>query len=121
MKKIFVLFFVFVSLSAFATTWYVSEGGSDTDEGRSEATAFLTIQKAVDVAVKGDEILVAKGTYSYITVDATKEPLWIRATGSVSECIIEGANKNRCVTIGMGETTNVFVTGFTLTGGYLTG
>ena len=118
MDKILVLFFAAsVSTSVFATTWYVAKGGKDTNTGKSEGAAFLTIQKAIDSAKKGDEIRVSKGTYGYVTVDAAKEPLWIRATGSNSECIIKGESGHRCVTVGTGTTTNVFVTGFTLTGG----
>ena len=121
MNKILVLFFALVFSSAFATTWYVAKNGKDTNTGKSEGMAFLTIQKAIDSAKKGDEILVSKGTYDYVTIDAAKEPLWIRATGNNSECIIKGQSGHRCVTVGTGTTTNVFVIGFTLTGGNLSG
>lgn len=121
-KSIATLTFAFAALNCMAAmTWHVTKSGSDSNSGKSEAAAFLTIQKAIDSAAKGDEILVETGTYDYITVDADKEPLWIRATGNNSECIIKGAYSHRCVTVGTGTTTNVFVTGFTLTGGYLSG
>ncbi len=48
----------------FATpAWYVSEKGSDQNDGRTETTAFATPQKAVDSAGPGDIIDVMNGTY----------------------------------------------------------
>jgi hypothetical protein len=48
-----------------ATRWYVNaNGGSDSNAGTSWATAFATLSKAQSVSAKGDEIWVAKGTYS---------------------------------------------------------
>ncbi|BCM88325.1 hypothetical protein IAD21_00156 [Abditibacteriota bacterium] len=43
--------------------WYVSPAGSDTNDGRSEKTAFATPQKAVSLAGPGDIIVVMDGTY----------------------------------------------------------
>ena len=43
--------------------YYVSPQGSDAGDGRTEATAFATPQKAVDAAQPGDIILVMDGTY----------------------------------------------------------
>ena len=44
--------------------YYVSEKGSDTNDGRTEATAFANPQKAVDAAQPGDIIAVMNGTYA---------------------------------------------------------
>lgn len=43
--------------------FYVSAGGSNSNDGRSEQTAFATPQKAVDAAGPGDIIAVMNGTY----------------------------------------------------------
>jgi hypothetical protein len=43
--------------------YYVSPNGSDANDGRSEATAFATPQKALNVANSGDIILLMEGTY----------------------------------------------------------
>ena len=43
--------------------YYVSPGGSDSHDGRTEETAFATPQKALDVAGPGDIVLLREGTY----------------------------------------------------------
>lgn len=47
-----------------AATYYVSNAGNNANTGLSLAQAFLTIQKGADVAVAGDSVLVADGTYA---------------------------------------------------------
>lgn len=61
---------VFSSLAS-AKTYYVapeSTGGSDANDGSSEAMAFKTIQAAIDAASDGDEVCVLPGTYTYSDV-----------------------------------------------------
>ncbi|MBC7807286.1 MAG: right-handed parallel beta-helix repeat-containing protein [Akkermansiaceae bacterium] len=43
--------------------YYVSPKGKDTNDGRTEKTAFATPQKAIDAAQPGDIVLVMDGTY----------------------------------------------------------
>lgn len=43
--------------------YYVSPKGSDTNNGRTEQTAFATPQKALNVAQPGDIVLLMNGTY----------------------------------------------------------
>lgn len=52
------------NLNFSAPAYYVAVAGSDASDGRTEKTAFATIQKAVDSAVAGDTILVMEGTYT---------------------------------------------------------
>jgi hypothetical protein len=44
-------------------SYYVRPGGSDAGDGRTEATAFATPQKAIDAAKPGDIVLLMDGTY----------------------------------------------------------
>ncbi len=47
-----------------AATYYVSNAGNNSNSGLSLPQAFLTLQKGADVAVAGDTVLVADGTYA---------------------------------------------------------
>lgn len=47
-----------------ATNYYVSNSGNNSNDGLSAATPFLTIQRAADIAVAGDTVLVQDGTYA---------------------------------------------------------
>lgn len=47
-----------------ATTYYVSTTGSNSNDGLTEGTPFLTIQNAANLAVPGDTILIRGGTYT---------------------------------------------------------
>ena len=61
MMKIFVTILLFISVTANATTFYVSAAGNNNNNGTSTGTPFLTITKAISVAVAGDNILLNKG------------------------------------------------------------
>jgi hypothetical protein len=44
--------------------WYVSsKQGSDSSDGKSAATAFASLSRAVDAASAGDTILIVPGAY----------------------------------------------------------
>jgi hypothetical protein len=47
-----------------AVTWYVSGTGSDSSDGLSTATAFLTLQHAANQTHPGDTVYVMNGTYT---------------------------------------------------------
>jgi parallel beta-helix repeat protein len=55
---------LFCGLQTFSTTYFVSNSGNNANTGLSLAQAFLTLQKGADVAVAGDSVLVADGTYA---------------------------------------------------------
>ncbi|MBQ3315416.1 MAG: SUMF1/EgtB/PvdO family nonheme iron enzyme [Kiritimatiellae bacterium] len=119
-----ILFFAVLSLllmqSSFAATWYVDvANGSDENVGTSWETALASIQKGIDSAVAHDTILVSRGIYSYIDIPTSKIGLTVLAMSGPTDTIIKGATKRRCVTIGDGSVTNIYVEGFTLTAGHL--
>lgn len=47
-----------------AKTYHVAEGGDDSRDGQSEATAFTTISHPADLTRPGDTVLVGSGTYA---------------------------------------------------------
>src|SRR5579862_4250554 len=54
-----------LAICANAATWYVDPGGNDTTgDGMSLASAFATIQHAIDVSSNGDTVLV---TATYVS------------------------------------------------------
>jgi parallel beta-helix repeat protein len=64
-KQIALLIFGLIfSSTGFATTYYVSNSGNDSNSGLSWPEAFLTIQAAADMVVAGDLVLVEDGTYA---------------------------------------------------------
>jgi Secretion system C-terminal sorting domain len=67
MKKIITLILLFVVGNSFATTYYVATTGSDANNGTSNASAFLTIPKAISKVVAGDIIYLRGGTYNITT------------------------------------------------------
>lgn len=64
--KFFYLFFLFAVLSVqplLAQTYHVNAANANPGDGTTWASAFTTLQAALDVATSGNEIRVAKGTY----------------------------------------------------------
>ncbi|AXE21978.1 hypothetical protein DR864_29375 (plasmid) [Runella rosea] len=56
--------FLLTTFSCFAEIYYVKTTGNDTsNDGRSWAAAFSTLQKSLEVCQYGDQIWVAEGTY----------------------------------------------------------
>ena len=53
-----------MSTSIFASTYYVSPIGNDTNSGASEVVPFKTVQFAIDQMVSGDVLMVMDGFYS---------------------------------------------------------
>ncbi|MGL4177273.1 MAG: right-handed parallel beta-helix repeat-containing protein [Dermatophilaceae bacterium] len=46
------------------TSYYVSGSGDDAADGRSEGSAFRTLQRAADLTLPGDTVWVMNGTYT---------------------------------------------------------
>ncbi|WP_020601686.1 right-handed parallel beta-helix repeat-containing protein [Spirosoma spitsbergense] len=61
----FVVFLLlFVNLAAHDQTWYVSGTGNDTNDGKTEKTAFRNLQKAADLVQPGEVVLIGNGIYT---------------------------------------------------------
>ncbi len=73
MKKLFGLSILFFCLPGiYATEYFVSLDGSDANNGLTLSEAFRTIQKAQDMSLPGDVILVADGNYTDTNVLITR-------------------------------------------------
>lgn len=79
---------VLVFVEAWATDYYVSTEGSDSNYGTSTGSAFATVTKAISKAVAGDVIYMLEGTYSYTSKislsrsGTAAKPITLQAYGS---------------------------------------
>ncbi len=89
-------------------TWWVSPTGSDSNFG-TEASPFLTIQKAIDASTNGDAINVAAGTYDSFSI-VGKTGLTISGAGDASTFI----EPTSLITTGVGHkyTANILASVF---------
>ncbi len=55
---------VYVAAGTYAANLYVSGTGSDTNNGKTAASAFRTLKKAAAMVEPGDTVLIGDGTYS---------------------------------------------------------
>ena len=91
-----------VSISASATTYYVSTSGSNSNNGLSTGTAWRNIQYAANHVVAGDSVEVLGGTYN--------ETVNIPASGSATAGYITFQNYS-------GQTPVIDGTGLSIPGG----
>ncbi len=115
--KIFVLvlltfsIFHFTSSIAFGTVRYVSKTGSSTPPYTSWQTAADSIQKAINICVTGDTVIVANGIYvEQITVNTSISLIGI----SMDSTIIDGMNAMPLAVISF--TVNGTIENFTVIG-----
>ena len=97
------------------------KNGNDENDGFSWATAKRTLQSAIDSAVGGEKIMVAKGMYEPIlTAD---KAVVIESVSGASLTFINGGGTNRCANLLNGNVgnysvrTNTVIVGFTLMNG----
>ncbi len=69
-----------VAMSAAANTWYVAESGEDTASGAKDAP-FASIEKALEFAASGDEIIVCEGEYTLASTNGVFIPSDVTVTG----------------------------------------
>jgi len=78
------------------TTYFLSESGSDANDGKSRETAWRTLQRAADQIRPGDTVVLAGGTYSggvYFRATGTKDkPITIKSNAG-ERVIIDGESK----------------------------
>ncbi len=80
------------------SSWYVATTGSDETGAGSENAPFATIQKAVDMSVDGDSVIVLSGTFTgegnhNITTDG--KDIVITGSGAESTILDCGAKENQ--------------------------
>ena len=75
--------------SALAGDYYVSNAGSDANDGTSRETAFATIAHAVDAAADGDTVRVLAGTYEVSAAISVTEAITIVGdTGDPADVVV---------------------------------
>jgi parallel beta-helix repeat protein/predicted outer membrane repeat protein len=84
---------------------------------------YINIQDAIDDANDGNTITVTEGTY-YESIDFGGKAITVRSTNPddddvVASTIIDANGAGRVVTFNDGEDVNSVLTGFTITGGYV--
>jgi hypothetical protein len=91
---IFLMIALFVSHlcsePSYGATYYVSLGGSDSNQG-TESQPWLTIQKAADTLVAGDTVYIKAGTYN--------EAVFTQNSGNAGNYITYAANPGDTVII----------------------
>lgn len=115
--RVLTLMLFFYAEAAVAADFYVdSQSGSDANNGGTAATAFRTIQYAVDTAMPGDTINLLPGIYrqDLVSVRDGSKDLPIKITGPKS-AVVKGAGNGRIVQIRHDYLT---LDGFTIDGMY---
>jgi len=97
-----------------ASTQYVATNGDDANDGKSWATAKLTIQAAINATTHGDRILVGAGTYTSATEVVVSRNLNIWSAAGPEATIIDGGGTHRCLNLG---SRSCVIAGFTFTNG----
>ena len=77
-----------------------------------------TIQAAIDVAVNGDEIIVAPGTY-FEHIDFLGKAVFLHSSAGAATTIINGVGAGPIVTCTSFETNATIFEGFTVRNGVL--
>jgi hypothetical protein len=97
----------------------VKTNGNDTAAGTSPETAFLTIQKAVDVAIQSDTVIVGDGLYEVSTQVYVTNAITIKSVNGASSTVIDAGG--RCRTLFIFNTQSItnrtVIDGFTIKGG----
>lgn len=64
MKKLYsILFALLITINLFATNYFVKQDAAGTSDGLSWTDAYIDLQTALSIAISGDSVFVAAGTY----------------------------------------------------------
>lgn len=99
-------------------TFYVNAAvpATSQQDGLTPTTAFHDLPAAMAILQDGDTVLVAPGTYSPAIVTASN--VTIKATGAVTETIIDGGGTNSCCSVDLeNDSASGTFEGFTLVNG----
>jgi hypothetical protein len=95
-------------------THYVSTTGSNDWPYASWSTAARSVQDAVAVAMDGDTVLVAEGTYEFDSAVVITNAISLESVGGAAMTTLDGQGKDRVLYLD----NEIAVDGFTITNGY---
>ena len=90
MKRIAIFTFLSIFVGSFASaqvSWYVTGAGNDSNTGKSEKTAFRTLQKAAELVEPGDVVYVGDGVYTSSDTSDNSAVLHIKRSGTADAWI----------------------------------
>jgi parallel beta-helix repeat protein len=107
------LLLLYLNTSSAQTTYYVSENGSNSNNGLTPQTAFATLQYAADLVSAGDSVLVLQGNYvgfDIRTIGTQNSPIVFKATEN--NVVIDERNSVTPDGINIENTSWVVIDGF---------
>jgi parallel beta-helix repeat protein len=107
------LLLLYFNTSGAQTTYYVSENGSNSNNGLTPQTAFATLQYAADLVSVGDSVLVLQGNYvgfDFRTEGTQNLPIVFKAIES--NVLIDERNSTTPDGINIENTSWVVIDGF---------
>ena len=90
MKRIAIFTFLSIFVGSFASaqvSWYVTGAGNDSNTGKSEKTAFRTLQKVAELVEPGDVVYVGDGVYTSSDTSHNSAVLHIKRSGTADAWI----------------------------------